>query len=492
MTCVGELQSVELGEIRWRSRPGLWRDPPMRRFEFQDAKSHKFWEIDLAGDAFTVRYGKFGTDGQVQTKTFASEDKAAAEAEKVIKSKTKKGYVEVEADAQTQAQAQAQTAGSGSRNPELEAAILANPDDTSTWQVYFDWLSSQGDPWGERGQLALALAKASAKDQPALAAQLAEYDKTHAEALYGKSLLALMKKGDFSEVAELTDRYGLIWTAAVKSPEYEWEGTAPNTVLGALVKSPAARFLTAISIGLIDWEYPVNLQKGIDAITKAGKLEALRELFIGDFEYPEEQEISWVEVGKAGKVLPVAPNLRSLKLRGGSIELGTLAHETLESLTIETGGLPKAAVASIGKAGLPALTSMEVWFGRDEYGGDGNVGQLAGLFEGSGVPELRHLGLKNAEWQDEIVVALASAPLLAQLRTLDLSMGTMHGAGVEALLTHAAKFQHLERIDVTENFISDEQTAQLTEIYGDRIDVGEQNDPDEWDDEVHYYTTVGE
>jgi uncharacterized protein (TIGR02996 family) len=464
----------------------------MRRFEFQDAKSHKFWEIDVAGDAFTVRYGKFGTDGQVQTKTFASEDKAAAEAEKVIKSKTKKGYVEVALDPQAQAQAQAQTAATSSRNPELEAAILANPDDVLAWQVYFDWLSGEGDPWGERGQLALAIAQASAKAKPALEAQLAEFDQANAEALYGKSLVALIKKDDFSEVAELTDHYGLYWTAAVKSPEYEWQGTAPNTVLGALVKSPAARFLTAISIGLMDWEYPVNLQKGIDAITKAGKLEALRELFIGDFEYPEEQEISWVEVGKVSKVLPVAPKLRSLKVRGGEIELGTLAHDTLEVLIIETGGLPKAAVASIGKAQLPALTTLEVWFGREEYGGTGDVKQLAGLFKGSGVPELRHLGLKNAEWQDEIVVALAKAPLLAQLQTLDLSMGTLHGAGVEALLTHAAKFQHLERIDLSQNFISDEQAAQLSAVYGDKLDLSEQDEADEWDGERHYYTTVGE
>lgn len=465
----------------------------MRRFEFQDGKSHKFWEIEIEGDAFTVRYGKFGTDGQVQTKTFASEDKAQAEAEKVIKSKTKKGYVEMAVDAKAQAQSKAKTASAGSRNLELEAAILDNPDDTGAWQVYFDWLTGEGDPWGERGQLALALSKAKGKDKTKLEAQLAEFDKTNAEALYGKSLLGLMKKEDYSEVAELSDRYGFIWTATVKAPEYEWEGTAPNTVLGALVKSSAARFLNVLNIGLVEFEYPVSLQKGIDAICKAGKLESLRSLFIGDFEYPDEQEISWVEVGKAGKVLPVAPNLRSLTIRGGGIDLGTLAHDSLQTLVIETGGLPKAAVASVGKAKLPALTSMEVWFGRDEYGGTGNVKQLADLFKGTGVPKLRHLGLKNCEWQDDVAVALAKAPVLAQLTSVDMSMGTLHGAGVEAMLKNASKFEHLERIDVSENFISDEQVEALRKAFGDKIDgLDEQEEPDEWDDELHYYTTVGE
>src|SRR5690606_23609190 len=128
--------------------------------EYKDAKSHKFWEIETEGDAFTVRYGKIGTDGQVQTKTYASADKAAAEADKLIKSKTKKGYVEVQLDAKAQATAKAKTAAAGSRNPELEAAIIDNPEDVGAWQVYFDWLQGQGDPWGERGNLAIAHEKA--------------------------------------------------------------------------------------------------------------------------------------------------------------------------------------------------------------------------------------------------------------------------------------------------------------------------------------------
>ncbi|HVH97450.1 MAG TPA: WGR domain-containing protein [Enhygromyxa sp.] len=464
----------------------------MRRFEFKDAKSHKFWEIQVEGDAFTVRYGKFGTDGQVQTKTFASEDKAEAEAEKLIKSKTKKGYVEVKVDAATRKQAEAKTASPGARNPELEAAIITNPDDADAWQVYFDWLQTQGDPWGERGNLALARDKAKGPAKAKLTKQIEEFDTANGEALYGKSLLALMKKDDFEQVVSLSDRYGFLWTASVRSPEYEWSGTAPNTVLGALVKSPAARLLAEIDIGLMDWEYPVSLQTGIDAISKAGKLEGLRSLFIGNFEYPDEQEISWVAVGKVGKVLPVAPNLRSLHLRGGEIDLGKLEHDTLESLLIETGGLPKSAVASIGKCNLPALTSMDVWFGRDEYGGDGNVKQLAGLLKGEGVPKLVHLGLKNCEWQDDIAVALTKSAVLAQLETVDLSMGTMHGDGAEAIIANPAKYKHLKKLDLSNNFLTEDQVARLKKALGKIVDVSGQNTPDDWGGEMHYYTSVGE
>jgi len=66
-----------------------------RRFEFSDGTSNKFWEISLAGDSFTVRYGRLGTDGQTQTKTFDSPDKAQKEHDKLVAEKLKKGYDEV-------------------------------------------------------------------------------------------------------------------------------------------------------------------------------------------------------------------------------------------------------------------------------------------------------------------------------------------------------------------------------------------------------------
>src|SRR5262249_30661000 len=75
--------------------PG-WEEK-MRTFQFSDAKSHKFWSIDVSGSSFTVTYGKVGTAGQTQTKSFATPEKAQAEADKLIREKTGKGYVETTA-----------------------------------------------------------------------------------------------------------------------------------------------------------------------------------------------------------------------------------------------------------------------------------------------------------------------------------------------------------------------------------------------------------
>jgi predicted DNA-binding WGR domain protein len=64
--------------------------------EFVGGSSKKFWEITLAANQFTVRFGRLGTSGQTQTKTFADEVKTRLEAERLMREKLKKGYVRKE------------------------------------------------------------------------------------------------------------------------------------------------------------------------------------------------------------------------------------------------------------------------------------------------------------------------------------------------------------------------------------------------------------
>lgn len=65
-----------------------------RHFEYKDEKSNKFWEIEVIKNKHEITYGKIGTDGREITKEFDDEETAAKEAEKLVKSKLKKGYVE--------------------------------------------------------------------------------------------------------------------------------------------------------------------------------------------------------------------------------------------------------------------------------------------------------------------------------------------------------------------------------------------------------------
>ena len=62
--------------------------------ESEAAFSSKYWQIDQVGKKLNIRFGKIGTDGQLTAKEFASEEDASQEYEKLIRSKTKKGYIE--------------------------------------------------------------------------------------------------------------------------------------------------------------------------------------------------------------------------------------------------------------------------------------------------------------------------------------------------------------------------------------------------------------
>ena len=117
----------------------------MRTFEFNDEKSHKFWTIDVRGKGFTVTYGKVGTPGKTQTKTFASPEQAQTAADRLIRGKTGKRYIETTPPVPT-AQAVA-----------FERALAENPDDLAGWSAYADYLAEQGSPRGEFMQVQLAL-----------------------------------------------------------------------------------------------------------------------------------------------------------------------------------------------------------------------------------------------------------------------------------------------------------------------------------------------
>jgi predicted DNA-binding WGR domain protein len=65
-----------------------------RRFEFVGGSSAKFWEVNVVQATVTVCYGRIGTDGQAQTKTFGDGAAAQKHADKLVEQKLGKGYVE--------------------------------------------------------------------------------------------------------------------------------------------------------------------------------------------------------------------------------------------------------------------------------------------------------------------------------------------------------------------------------------------------------------
>ncbi|MFO0626161.1 MAG: WGR domain-containing protein [Polyangiales bacterium] len=71
------------------------RGHTMRRFEFVEGSSSKFWEAEVQGTTFTVVYGRIGTPGVRKDKPFATPAEAQREHDKKVAEKLREGYAEV-------------------------------------------------------------------------------------------------------------------------------------------------------------------------------------------------------------------------------------------------------------------------------------------------------------------------------------------------------------------------------------------------------------
>ncbi|MFE7623580.1 STM4015 family protein [Streptomyces sp. NPDC057509] len=235
--------------------------------------------------------------------------------------------------------------------------------------------------------------------------------------------------------------------------------------------------------------YPIGL-----VIAAAGRLTSLEAVFVGDLTM-EEAEISWIEQSDVTELLGAFPALVELGVRGGSeLVFPATRHERLKALTIETGGLPREVVRGVVDSELPSLERLDLWLGVSAYGGDAHVADLAPLLSGTRFPALHHLGLRNSEIQNEIAAALAPAPLVARLRTLDLSCGTLGDEGAAALL-EGQPLTHLDVLDLHHHFLTEpmeRRVAQALEPHGVRVDLSERCEP--WDGRgaAGRYVTVAE
>ncbi|MFE4664737.1 STM4015 family protein [Streptomyces sp. NPDC056716] len=239
-------------------------------------------------------------------------------------------------------------------------------------------------------------------------------------------------------------------------------GETPFTdVWRAFTDQVATEEVRALVIGPWWHEEYSDLRPALDLIlADADRFPALRALFLADVS-SEECEISWLRLTDITPVLERFPLLEELGVRGGdsqglgeeSLLLRPVRHEALRVLRFESGGLPAPVVRAVGACELPALERLELWLGESHYGGDTTVADLAPLLAGGRFPALRHLGLQDSEVQDEIAAAVAAAPVVAQLESLSLSMGTLGDTGADALL-RGQPLTHLKRLDLHHHFLS--------------------------------------
>lgn len=271
-----------------------------------------------------------------------------------------------------------------------------------------------------------------------------------------------------------------------------WDGgTRMEQLVDALAARPEASSVRALVIGAWDFESSVDSTEIIAALVRAApKLVELRALFIGDIVY-EEQEISWIKQSDIGPLLRAYPRLDTLGVRGGDgLVLAPFEHASLRELVLESGGLPGAVAASIGASNLPALRKLELWLGTDEYGGTTGTAELAAIFAGTRLPVLEQLGLRDAENAGELASAIVDAPIVARLRELDLSLGTLADSQVEHWLG-AVSLRTLACIDVAQNYLSAAMLERLRKS-GLAIAGDDQREPDSYNGGAHRYVVHGE
>jgi hypothetical protein len=240
----------------------------------------------------------------------------------------------------------------------------------------------------------------------------------------------------------------------------------------------------AVVIGSWGWAYeddradvPIRLLS-----EAAPRLPALEAIFLGDY-ISEESEISWIGQDDITPLLTAYPRLKRLDVRGGEgLVLRPVTHAALETLRFESGGLPASVVRAVGESTLPALRHLELWLGEENYGGDSGPEDWAAILAGEGLPALRHLGLQDSERQDEVAAAVATAPIVARLESLDLSMGNLGDEGAEALLS-GQPLTHLRRLNLRHHFMSEKMTERLAAaLTGVDVDMSEPQEEDEYGD----------
>lgn len=251
--------------------------------------------------------------------------------------------------------------------------------------------------------------------------------------------------------------------------------------IAKLAGSPEAATLHSLIIGEWGHAYENSSEKAVQALVKhSADFPALRKLFIGDMSY-EECEISWIIQSDLAPLLIAYPELQSLKVQGGSeLSFSSLQHDKLEELIIITGGLSTDVLSSIAEAELPSLTRLELYFGVEDYGFDGDLDTILSVIPAGKYPNLKYLGLKNSELQDKISIALIEHEVLDRIEVLDLSLGTLTDKGGEALLS-SPRIQKLKKIDLNYHYMSDELVQRWQES-GLPVDVSDQQETDDEED----------
>lgn len=345
--------------------------------------------------------------------------------------------------------------------PALEEALRAELD-ADTALVYSDWLAHHDHP--RAALIAIQHARRARPDDPALIAEEARLFERHADVLLGALGAHLREvQVDGEEGLELVWEHGFIAAARVGR---DGIGDA-EPVLDLLLNHRSARLLRELVIGRHQGGDQDN-RRMAEVLIYGSPTPAppLRKLHLADFDDSRYDgiDISRAPLGDLSGLGEIYPRLEDVILKGrGDVELGGLALPRARRFALRTSTLTRRTLAVILAAPWPELVELELWFGDPawRYGAECGLDDALPLLGDGGFPSLRVLRLMNAAFIDELCPLLAASPRVRRLEVLDLSLGALGDAGIEALARGAAALAHLRTLKLAESCVDDAALGRL-------------------------------
>lgn len=309
----------------------------------------------------------------------------------------------------------------------------------------------------------------------------------HITEFAGRPVVDFPADPELDTPAEAADPGAVAWRLDCNKDEY-FDVDFPELLADFLDRVPSTAVEALVTGQWVEWcEDDCTVVD--DLVAVAGRLPSLRALFVNDL-VDEQSQPSWIYVPQLTPLLEIFPQLAELWVRGtpdGMVRddatrplIAPAKHAALRTLVLQSGGLPASTIRALAECEFPELTHLEIYLGHPRYGGDATIEDLAPLLEAGRFPRLRHLGLKDSMIQDEVAAAVARAPIVAQLESLDLSLGTFGDEGAAALLA-GQPLDHLRELDLGHHYLSAPMQSRLRQAWPSvRIGLADEQQEDGW------------
>lgn len=375
------------------------------------------------------------------------------------------------------------------RRADLEALLLAEPDNLDHRLVYGDWLQAHRDPFGEliTRQIAAdehsALARAAATSPSSLSPRSVNYLSDYAEALFGPLAEYL------DVVVQLDWRAGFIERARVGKSMDDPESYQGAILLRWLLEHRAAMLLRELELHSFEHHRHSDQFREMLAVLLEQPRPLLRRLIVGERRdlRQDRSEYPMHDAGRLAQLDVLLPRLEILELHVRDVIVEQLCHPTLRRL-VWAATIGARQAAAFARFELPRLEDLAL---QSTYA-DERLGPILAELE---LPALRAFAM-SATTED--LGWLTRACWREQLECLDLSDGDLDDLDARALAR--LDWPRLRRLDLSNNRLGTGGRAIVERLCPEVVtdsqrragDSDYDDDGEEDDDDDEYYDDVME